>query len=263
MKLFAVLSLFISLMVGSAYGETLRVGTSADFPPWSYTNPSGDIVGFERDMGDEICKRIGAQCTWTNQAYDGLIPSLLIGKFDLIISGASITDERKKRIDFSIPYADAPYQFAAPAGSPLESAKTREDIEKALSNKIVGVQSGTTHDIVMRHHFNNVDVRRYQRNEQIADDLVLGRLDAGLLELSVWQALMKNRDGQLILVGPLLSGADYPEFGQGIAIGLKKGRSALKQRVDDAIKAMLADGTITTLSEKYFGYDVSFKGKSE
>lgn len=263
MRLFAALSLLAGLVLGSAHAETLRIGMSADFPPWGYTNPSGEVVGFERDMGDEVCKRIGAQCVWANQGYDGLIPSLMIGKFDLVISGVSVTDERKKRIDFSIPYGDAPYQFATPANSSLSELKTREDLEKALQGKIVGVQSGTTHDMVMMRHFKNVDVRRYQRNEQLADDIVLGRLDAALLELSVWQALMKDRDGKMILVGPLLSSADYPEFGEGIAMGMKKGRTELKKRVDGAISAMIADGTMKEISEKYFGYDVSFKRKSE
>ncbi|OWK25478.1 hypothetical protein AJ87_09575 [Rhizobium yanglingense] len=150
----------------------------------------------------------------------------------------------------------------APKGSPLATAKTREELEKGLAEgKAIGVQSGSSHEGVVRAHFKSADVRLYDRYEQLADDLAAGRIDAGLLEQSVLQDLMKSRDGQIELVGPMLTSADYAEFGNGQGLALKKGRDDLKNRIDKVIADMLSDGTMTKLSTKFFGYDLSFKGK--
>ena len=260
MKLFAVATMALALFVGNASAENLRIGISADFPPWGFTTPSGEITGFERDLGDAICKKIDATCTWTNQAYDGLLPSLQIGKFDMLLSGISITEERAKNVDFSIPYGESPYQFAALADSPLKEVKTTAELEKALENKVIGVQSGTTHEFVVKAHFKDADVRIYERNEQIVDDILAGRLDAALLEITVWEGLLKD-DHKIERFGPILTGADYPEFGQGIGVAMKKGNSELKARVDKAITELTDDGTVSKLSDQYFGYDVSFKKK--
>lgn len=260
MKVLMIASVFAAFVAGTSQAEPLRIGTSADFPPWGFTDSTGSIVGFDREVGDEVCKRIGAECTWTNQAFDGLLPSLQVGKFDLVISGLSITEERGKQVDFTKAYADAPYHVAGAKGSSLASAKTRQELEKGLEGKTIGVQTGSTHEQVARSHFKDADVRLYERSEQIADDLASGRLDAGLLEQAVWEDLMKTREGQLELVGPMLTSADYSEFGHGQALALKKDGGDLKARIDKAISDMLSDGTVTKLSKKFFGYDLSFKG---
>lgn len=261
MRLTILASVLIGLATVAAQAETLRVATSADYPPWESTDATGKVVGFDRDVGDEICKRIAADCVWTNQAFDGLLPSLLVGKFDLVMSALSITAARAKQVDFTRAYADSPYHVATSKGSPIAAAKTRADLEKALTGKIIGVQSGSTHEAVAKAHFKDADVRAYERNEQIADDLAAGRIDAGLLETSVWSELIKSHDGQIELAGPDLSSADYAEFGNGQGIALKKGREDLKARLDKAIAGMLSDGTMTALSKKYFDYDLSFKGQ--
>lgn len=260
MKILAIASVFAAIVAGSAGAEPLRIGTSADFPPWGFTNTAGDIVGFDREVGDEICKRIGADCAWTNQSFDGLLASLQVGKFDLVISGLSITAERAKQVDFSKAYADAPYHIATVKGGALAATKTKAELEAALEGKAIGVQTGSTHEAVANKYFKNADVRLYERNEQIADDLAAGRIDAGLLEQSVWEELMKAREGKLELAGPMLTSADYSEFGNGQGIALKQGREELKARVDKAIVDMISDGTIGKISTKFFGYDLSFKG---
>ncbi|QTG16965.1 transporter substrate-binding domain-containing protein (plasmid) [Agrobacterium tumefaciens] len=260
MKFLIIASMVTALGAGAAQAEQLRIGTSADFPPWGFTDASGQIVGFDREVADEICKRIDAECSWTNQAFDGLLPSLQVGKFDIVISGLSVTEERAKQIDFTQAYADAPYHFAGPKDSEARAAKTREELEKTLEDKAIGVQTGSTHEQVVKNHLPSANVRLYERNEQIADDLAAGRLDAGLLEQSVWQDLMKGREGQIELIGPMLTSADYSEFGNGQALALKKGRDELKARINKAIADMLSDGTMSKISNKFFGYDLSFKG---
>lgn len=260
-KIIALASIAMLVAVG-ARAEALKIGTSADFAPWESVDPSGQIVGFDKDVGGEICKRIGADCTWTNQAFDGLLPGLQVGKFDLIISGISINAERQKKVDFSAAYADAPNNVAVPADSAIASAKSRADLEKALQGKAIGVQTGSTHEQVVKAHFEGADVRLYDRPEQIADDIAAGRIDAGLMERSAWEGLMNSRDDKsLAIAGPLLTSADYTEFGQGQGVALRKGIPDLKARIDQVVEAMLADGTVATLSQKWFKYDVSSKRK--
>jgi lysine-arginine-ornithine-binding protein len=255
--LFSALTLV--LMAGSVDAEELRIGTSADYPPWESVDAAGAIVGFDKDVGDEICKRIEATCSWQNQAYDGLLPGLQIGKFDLVISGVSINEERAKKVDFSGAYADAPNVIVVAAGSPNVSAKTAGELVDGLAKAAIGVQAGTTHEQVVRSHFPNADVRVYDRPDQIADDLVAGRIDAGLMERSAWDPLVTDRGTALAYAGPLLTSADFGEFGKGQGVALQKGKAELKTRVDGAVAAMLTDGTIATISEKWFGYDIAKK----
>ncbi|MDH0127042.1 transporter substrate-binding domain-containing protein [Brucella intermedia GD04153] len=254
------IALALSLLATAASSADLRVGTSADYPPWESVDGSGNIVGFDKDVGDEICKRIGATCNWQNQAYDGLLPGLQIGKFDLVISGISINDERSKKVDFSVAYADAPNSIVVAAGSQAASDKTAADLTKTLAKSAIGVQTGTTHEQVVRAHFPDADVRVYDRPDQIADDLLAGRIDAGLMERSAWEPLVKERGkDKLVYAGPLLTGSDFSEFGKGQGVAMAKGKNELKGKVDGAVEAMLKDGTVKTISEKWFGYDVSKK----
>lgn len=253
-------SLLLALLASTASAEDLRIGTSADYPPWESVDANNEIVGFDRDIGDEICKRIGATCNWQNQAFDGLLPGLQIGRFDLIISGISINEERAKSVDFSMAYADAPNAFIVPAGSAAAKAKTKEDLIAALGSDAIGAQTGTTHEQVIRAHFPDADARIYERPDQVVSDILAGRIDAGVMERSAAEPLMAAEgEGTLVYAGPQLTGADFAEFGKGQAIALAKGNAELQARIDSAIVEMLKDGTITAISEKWFGYDLSPK----
>lgn len=244
-----------------AWAETLRIGVSADYPPWESVDQNNQIIGFDRDVGDEVCARIAAECTWINQAYDGLLPGLQIGKFDLVISGISITDERAKQVDFSAAYADAPNTFFGRADSALVGVTAEAAVQDALADKIIGVQVGTTHSAVLDAHFEGATVRNYDRPEQVVDDVLSGRLDAGLMERSALAPFLEGSSGdKLAQLGPLLTSADFSEFGQGQAVALRKGREDLKARIGTAIIEMIADGTMADLSTTWFGYDLSFKG---
>jgi octopine/nopaline transport system substrate-binding protein len=253
-------ALGLALLATAASAEDLRIGTSADYPPWESVDASGEIVGFDKDIGDEICKRVSATCAWQNQAYDGLLPGLQVGKFDLVISGVSINDERSQKVDFSAAYADAPNSIVVAAGSKTADAKTASELQSALAEAAIGVQTGTTHEQVIRANFPDADIRVYDRPDQIADDLIAGRIDAGLMERSAWDPLIKDRGSdKLIYAGPLLTSADFSEFGKGQGVAMGKGKTELKGKIDGAVQAMLQDGTIKTISEKWFAYDVSKK----
>ena len=113
MKLPLIAGLAVALAATPASAETLRIATSADFPPWESVDSDGNMLGFDIDFGNEVCARIEAECEWTNQAYDGLLPALIAGQYDMIVAAISITDERRQSIAFSTAYAQAPAAFAA------------------------------------------------------------------------------------------------------------------------------------------------------
>lgn len=257
---FAVMVSIGFLTCSGAMAEDLRIGTSADYPPWESVDANNEIVGFDRDFGDEMCKRMEATCIWNNQTFDGLLPGLNVGKFDAVISGISINEERSKMVDFSAAYADAPNSIAVATGSDFGAPEDAAAVVEAMSGKTFGVQVGSTHEQVVRSHFGESEVRVYDRPDQVVNDLMAGRIDAALMERSAWESFVNgDYKDRLEYVGPLLTSADFPEFGQGQAVALSKDSAELQSRMDEAIASMLADGTLTALSEKWFGYDISAK----
>ena len=257
MKLPLIAGLAVALAAAPASAETLRIATSADFPPWESVDSDGNMIGFDIDFGNEVCARIEAECEWTNQAYDGLLPALSAGQYDMIVAAISITDERRQSIAFSTAYAQAPAAFAA-IGDKFAEVDDTDALNEAISNATVGVQGATTFEGVMAQHFGDATVRIYQRADEIIADLRTGRLDAGLMEVSAWDGFIEaNKDIELNMFGPQLTYSTYPELGEGIGIGLQQGADDLKVRIDEAITSMLEDGTISAKSQKWFGYDVS------
>lgn len=257
MKLPLIAGLAVALAAAPASAETLRIATSADFPPWESVDSDGNMIGFDIDFGNEVCARIEAECEWTNQAYDGLLPALIAGQYDMIVAAISITDERRQSIAFSAAYAQAPAAFAA-IGNEHEGVADHAALAAIINDATVGVQGASTFEGLMAQHYGDADVRVYQRADEIIADLRTGRLDAGLMEVSAWEEFAEaNSDIELAMFGPTLTYDLFPELGEGIGIGLQQGADDLKARVDEAIAAMLADGTIAAMSQQWFGYDVS------
>lgn len=257
MKGLSLAGLIMALAALPASAEPLRIATSADYPPWESVDAAGEMIGFDIDVGNAICERIEADCEWTNQAYDGLLPALVAGQYDIIISAISITADRRESIDFSVPYAQAPAAFGTIGdgfGSPVDHAA----LAAALDGQTVGVQGASIFERLVNTHFQNTDVRVYQLADQIIADLRTGRLDAAVMEISAWEEFAAaNEDVALTMFGPVLTYDAYPELGEGIGVGIAKGSDDLRAQVDAAIMALIEDGTITRLSNEWFGYDVS------
>ena len=142
--------------------KNVVIGMEGAYDPWNLTDSSGKIVGFEPDLAMDLCKRAGLECKIIAQDWDGMIPGLKAGKFDVIMDGMSITEDRKKEIDFSKPYAASPAAFMAPKDSPLAKAPGAgkvinldkdagggdaaiKEVQAALKGKTLGVQVSTTH----------------------------------------------------------------------------------------------------------------------
>ena len=153
-----LITFFLSV---SANADKIRIGTEGAYPPWNSKDASGKLIGFEVELAWTLCRYIGQQCEIVEQDWDGMIPALIMRKFDAIMAGMSITDERKKAINFSQGYADEVASLAVMKGSNLEGMQTSEGINltkksgavkkdlktitQALAGKTVCVQTATIH----------------------------------------------------------------------------------------------------------------------
>lgn len=276
-KIVAALALGALLAVTGAAGakewKTVRIASEGAYPPWNATDPSGKLIGFEVDLGNDLCKRMKVTCEFVAQDWDGIIPALQQSKYDAIMSGMTITDERRKVIDFSVPYGTEPSVFAVLTSSPLAKGldlKTgRTDLNKeadakptltkladALKGKSVGVQVSTIQADFMDKHLPKVTMRTYDKMDNAGSDLTSGRVDAIFGDRSVVEAIVKAEGSKMVVVGPNFIGG---VIGEGMGVGLRKADADLKGLFDKAIAAALKDGTVKKLSTQHFGYDISPK----
>lgn len=225
----------------------LKFATEATYPPFEYFTPEGKIQGFDIDVMNTVCKKIGATCTITHQPFDSLIPSLKLGKFDAIIAAIAITAKRAKQVDFTNPYYIDTVHFVAAKKSKLVISKT------GLKGKAVGVQGGTTFQHYVQDMYGNiVKIKPYESNEQGLLDLKNDRIDAYFCDTPfIMQWLKKGNDKDYAIVGKPIESQKY--FGSGNGIAVKKDNKELLEALNKAIAKLKADGTLKELEQKYFG----------
>ena len=271
-----LISLFLTI---SSNADSIQIGTEGAYPPWNNTDASGKLVGFEIELGNELCKIIKQECTFVPQDWDGMIPALLMRKFDVIMAGMSITPERQKTITFSQGYATEPATLAVMKGSSLESMdtpdainlnrsgsdvkKTLKTITEALAGKTVCTQTGTIHQNFLESgDVGKVNVRTYKTQDEVNLDLVAGRCDVALAAAVAFTDYAEKSGKSVVLVGPTFSGG---AFGNGVGVGMRQGgdntigkRDAqLLKDFNKAIKTARKNGTISRLAIKHFGFDAS------
>ncbi|WP_245636763.1 lysine/arginine/ornithine ABC transporter substrate-binding protein [Azospirillum thiophilum] len=258
---------------GAKEWKTVRIASEGAYPPWNATDTSGKLIGFEVELANDLCKRMKVTCEYVAQDWDGIIPALQQGKYDAIMSAMTITDERKKVIDFSAPYGTEPSVFAVLTSSPLAKAlnlgaervdlndqgkakPTLDKLAEVLKGKAVGVQVSTIQADFMDKHLSKVTMRTYDKIDNAGIDLTSGRVDAMLGDRSVVEAVVKTDPAKMVIVGPNFIGG---VIGEGMGVGLRKDSADLKAMFDKAIAEALKDGTVKKLSTQHFGYDISPK----
>jgi octopine/nopaline transport system substrate-binding protein len=250
--------------------STIRVASEGAYAPWNFTNADGELDGFEIELMRDLCDRMNAECELVSQAWDGMIPALQAGRYDAIMAGMSITEERQEVIAFSRAYATTPAIFVAPVESELAAAdlpETRVDLaevsaaEQALLDQLrglvegrtVGVQTATIHENFLREYMGDITIRTYDTQENLDLDLQAGRIDVALADQSGWQPLLEGDAGdEFTRVGPGFSGG---VFGEGVGVGLRQEDEALQAKFNAAIQAALEDGTVSELAVEWFGFD--------
>src|SRR5271154_803580 len=253
--------------------KTVVIGMEGAYEPWNLTDSSGKIVGFEVDLANDLCKRAGVECKVIAQDWDGMIPGLKAGKFDVIMDGMSITDERQKEIDFSKPYAASPGSFLAPKDSPLAKAPAAgtlvnldkdaaagdaaiKGVQAALKGKTLGVQVSPPPPNFPSQYLKDVaTVKEYKTTDDRDLDLKAGRIDAVLEDLPTNMATASKPDAsELAIVGPKLIGG---VFGLGEGMGIRKTDADLTAKFDKALAAAIADGSVKKISEEWFKIDMT------
>ena len=208
------------------------------------------MKGFDIDIAHALCKEMGHSCTLVEQDWDGMIPALLAKKFDAIVASMSITEERKKRVDFSSKYYNTPARLVAKSGSGLA------DTADGLAGKRIGGQRGTTHQCYVEKAFPKAEVVLYATQEEVFQDLAAGRLDAQMSDsLQAMEGFLSKSEGK----GFGFLGGDHhdmPCHGEGAGITVRKNDTALRDAFNAAIKAIRANGTYKTINDKYFKFDV-------
>ncbi|ARP64404.1 amino acid ABC transporter substrate-binding protein [Mesorhizobium sp. WSM1497] len=241
----------------AAEGE-LSIGTEGAYPPWSMSDASGNVTGFDADVGALLCTKLAVTCHFVVQAFDGLIPALKAKRFDVIISGMSITADRKKEINFSVGYAELANMFVAAKGSDLAAITDVDTLLKSLDGKKVGVQAGTTHAHFLEKRAPNADLKTYDTLDQMQIDLASGRIDTAFADQSALQDFLDKPDGKNFqLVGVEIKSTYDPTLGEGIGVGIAQDNIELKAKIDKALCELIADGSVGKASEKWFKTDIS------
>jgi len=272
--LLVILSLSVLGLASIANSQTIRIGTEGAYPPWNNINSAGDLEGAEIDFGNEACERMGVTCEWVTQDWDGIIPALLQGKYDIIIAGMSITEERKEKVNFTTGYMTDGARFAVLKNSGLadlnisgmakvnlNNAGGKEQaaigqLIAAMDGKTVCVQSSTIHQNFLEKHMSGaVDVKLYQAVDDHNLDLAAGRCDAVLADVGSIIDFMESDGGvDVAFTGPTFSGG---VFGDGVGGAVRKEDTDILEMWNGAISEMSKDGTTAEITKKWFGRDIS------
>ena len=271
-----LITLFLSF---SANADKIKIGTEGAYPPWNSKDASGKLIGFEVELAWTLCRYIGQQCEIVEQDWDGMIPALIMRKFDAIMAGMSITAERQKAISFSQGYADEVASLAVMKGSDLEgmdtpaginltkpnaaAKKALKTLTAALAGKTVCVQTATIHqNFLDSGDVGKVDVRTYKTQDEVNLDLASGRCDAALAAAVAFTDYAEKSGKSVVLTGPTFSGG---AFGNGVGVGLRQaGEDAIGKRDAELLKAFnnainkaRKNGDISRIATKWFGFDAS------
>ncbi len=210
--------------------DVVRMGTEGAYPPWNFINDSGEVDGFERELGDELCARAELNCEWVTNDWDSIIPNLVSGNYDTIIAGMSITDERDEVIDFTQAYTPP---------DPSSYLATSADVD--VEGGVIAAQTATIQAaFVAAQGWTLVE---FATAEETVAAVRNGEADAVLAD-KAYLAPFADEDGLVLLEREEM-------IGGGVGIGVRESDGELKAKLDAAIQSMKDDGTLNTMIEKW------------
>jgi len=223
--------------------KTLRIGTEGTYAPFTFHDASGALVGFDVEIGREVAKRMGVEAQFVEGKWDGLIAGLAADRYDAVINQVGITAERQARFDFSDPYIVSKAVLIVKAGN--EDIKGFEDLRgkraaQSLTSNYGRIAEGAGATLVGTDGF-----------DQSVQLVLTGRADATVNDnLSFLDFRKQKPDAPVEVVA---------EQGEAAASGIivQKGNPELVAAINEALAAIKADGTYETISQRYFGADVS------
>jgi len=211
--------------------SVVRMGTEGAYPPYNFLNDDGEVDGFERELGDELCARAELTCEWVTNDWDSIIPNLVSGNYDVIIAGMSITDERDEVIDFSQNYTQPD-----PSGYLAMSA----DVD--LENGVIAAQTGTIQAAFISA--TGATLLEFATPDETIAAVKAGEADAVLADRAYLQPIADS-DGELMMLEQL------ELIGGGVGLGLRESDGELRAAFDAAITSMKEDGSLNALIAKW------------
>ncbi|EXU79143.1 MULTISPECIES: transporter substrate-binding domain-containing protein [Comamonas] len=233
-----------------AQAADLKVAIDPTYEPFTYKTPDGKPTGFDVDVANAICAELKRNCVFVEQVWDSMIPGLQARKYDVIVSSLSITEERKRVIDFSDRYYKTPSAIVVKKGTPYTGPAS-------LKGKRIGVLKGSTQEKWAMGELKpaGVTVVPYEAQDQVYLDINAGRLDGTVADkVEVHGGFLRKPEGKDYgYVGHDQYETKY--YGDGIGIGMRKGQKELKEQINAAIKTIRSNGTYNTIAKKYFDFD--------
>ena len=231
MKKLLLSTMALALASTFAMADTVRLGTEGAYAPWNFINDAGEVDGFERELGDELCTRAELTCEWVTNDWDSIIPNLTGGNYDVIIACMSITDERDEVIDFTQAYTPPdPSSFMA----------LSEDVD--LTGGVIAAQTGTIQASYIAT--TGATLVEFATPDETIAAVVNGEADAVLADKSFIDTMVTANPGTMVVGDPV-------PLGGGVGMGIRESDTELKAKFDAAIAAMKADGSLNDLIEKW------------
>jgi len=227
----AALALSAGAALADSHGDVVRMGTEGAYPPYNYIDDSGEVAGFERELGDELCARAELTCEWVTNDWDSIIPNLVSGNYDTIMAGMSITDEREKVIDFTQGYTQ-----------PDPSAYVALSADVDVAGGVVAAQTNTIQASYVTE--NGGTLVEFATPEETIAAVRAGEADAVLADKAYLDPIVAESGDELTIVGTVL-------IGGGVGLGVRESDTELKAKFDAAIQSMKDDGTLNDLIAKH------------
>ena len=249
----ATAAILVAATLGSASAKewkTVRVGTEGAYPPFNFVE-NGELKGFDVDIAKAVCEKMKVTCTFVAQDWDGIIPALLAGKYDVIVASMSATPERAKQVLFSDKYYNTPASFIAP-----KDTKITETTPAGMKGKVIGAQGSTIHSSYLEDVYakQGIEVKLYGKQDEANLDLANGRLDAILADKIMLMDWLASKEGSCCgFIGPEYKDEKY--FTP-VAAAFRKDDAGLAAMFNKGLAEIIADGTYKKINEKYFPFSV-------
>lgn len=227
----AALALSAGMAFAASHAETVRLGTEGAYEPWNFLDDNGEVAGFERDLGDELCARAELKCEWVTNAWDSIIPNLVSGNYDAIIAGMSITAERDEVIDFTQGYTPA---------DPSSYLAMSADVDP--SNAVIAAQTNTIQAAFVAGM--GATLVEFATPEETVAAVKSGEADAVLADRSYLETVMEA-DSDLVML------ERQETIGDGVGMGFRESDAELRGKFDAAIQSMKDDGSLNELITKW------------